>query len=45
MKAKQDQVEREKRVVDDLEKSAQNRIYEFERILQNEKNNWKTKVE
>lgn len=45
IRSKNEQIEREKRLVDDLERAAENRIYEFERTMQNEKNAWKTKVE
>ena len=45
IKVKHDHLEREKRLVDELEKAAQNKIYEFERTLQSERNLWKGKLE
>ena len=44
LRVKQDHLEREKKLVDELEKAAQNKIYEFERTLQSEKNMWKVKL-
>ena len=45
LKSKNDQIEREKRLVDELERTGQNRIYEFERTLHNEKTSWKSKLD
>ena len=40
---KDDRIQREQKLVDDLEKSLQIKMMEYERALQNEKNEWKSK--
>lgn len=45
MRMKDDRLEREQKLVDDLEKNIQMKMLEFERTLQNERNEWKNKNE
>lgn len=45
MRMKDDRLDRQQKLVDDLEKNLQTRMMEFERNIQSERNEWHSKNE